>query len=406
MATKPLSAITVRNLKAKATPYKEPDGKGLFLEVRPSGLKVWRYRFRLDGKEQTLTIGEYGDKADQFTLEAAREARAEARRLVKQGIHPGQQRATIKAATIAEGKNTFRAVALAWLEDNKPHWKPRYYGQVERGVTKVVLPLLGDRPIRSITSRDVLEVIKSKKQMPQAALLLQKWIGAVFRYAIAHQLAETDPTYAVRGSVKTKATKHHAPLALSEIPAFRAALGEATGNRPNRIAVELLMLTFVRPGEMAGAKWAEFDLDGAMWKIPAERMKMGEPHYVPLSAQAVSLLRELHTLTGKAVHLFPNARFPNKSVGHGTIGRVIERIGYGGKFSPHGFRATASTALNEMGFRHDVIEKQLAHAERNKSRASYNQAAYLEERRQMMAHWGNVVSAAKGAKVLPFKATA
>lgn len=398
-----LSALKVRQLQPEDRPYKKPDGKGLWLEVRPSGLKVWRYRYKIDGAEGMFTIGEYGDKADQFTLEAAREARDEARKLVKQGIHPKAQRTAIKVATIAENKNTFKAVALEWLEDNKPHWKERYYGQVERGVTKVVLPLIGDRPIRSITSLDVLEVIKSKKQMPQAALLLQKWIGAVFRYAIAHQRADTDPTYAVRGSVKTKATKHHAPLALVDVPAFLTALRQTTGQRANLIAVELLLLTFVRPGEMAGAKWSEFDLDGGMWKIPAERMKMAEVHYVPLAPQAVALLRELHSLTGAGVYLFPNAQYPGKPVNVSTFGRVIERIGYGGKLSPHGFRATASTALNEMGFRADVIERQLAHAERNKSRASYNQAMYLEERKQMMRQWADVVGS-DGAKVIPLRA--
>lgn len=406
-----MSALTVAQIdraKPAEAPYKLRDGKGLYLEVRPTGAKFWRYRFRLPGEttEKMFTIGEYGSKPGQCSLAAARDARSAARALVKQGVNPTEHRGQIVTTAVAEGKNTFRAVAREWLDDSKPHWSAKYLSQVEAGLDRDILPTLGDRPIRSITSADVLAIIKARKSTPTWALLLRQWVGAIFRYAIAHRRADEDPTYAVRGTIKRPAVKHHAPLKLREIPAFLTALRADTGERQTIIAVELLLLTFVRPSELAKAEWREFALDDALWIIPGKRMKMREDHYVPLSSQAVKLLRELHKLTGHRQHLFPNARDPRKPMDSGSLNRIFSRIGYGDHVSPHSCRSTASTALNEMGYRFDLIERQLAHAERNKSRASYNQAQYMDERRQMMQQWANVISAKPGAKVIPLKGAA
>lgn len=388
-------------------PFKIRDGNGLWLEVRPSGKKVWRYRYRIGADEQTYTIGDAGEGTGQIGLAEARTERDKARALVKTGIHPKADREASKVRNIAEGENTFKAVALDWLAESAQHWTEHYTAKARRMLETNAYRAIGDKPIRSITAADVLEIIKAKKASATQALLLQQWIGSIFRYAIRNLRADTDPTYSIRGAIKRPPVKHHQPLALSELPAFRDALRADTGNRQTRIAVELLLLTFVRPGELRAATWNEFDLDGAMWVIPAERMKMREPHYVPLSSQAEALLRELHKLTGKREHLFPSASKPRKCMSHSTLWRVVERIGYGDRFSPHGFRATASTALNGMHFRPDVIEKQLAHAERNQSRASYNQQAYMEERKLMMQTWADVIDAQakEREKVVPIRAT-
>lgn len=405
-----LTPLSIRRHLPKAAPYKLRDGKGLYLEVRPSGKKIWRYRYRIAGAENLFTIGEYGDRADQFTVAAARQERDQARKLVKQGLHPGHQRKAAVAATVEEHKNTFRSVAQDWLDENKPEWSAVYSDNVIRALDNSILPAIGDRPIRGIKAADLAAILKKHKKHATTAQLMRQWMGAIFRYAIAHQRAEGDPTFALRGAIKKPAVKHHAPMALKDIPAFVASIDGYTGTKPTKIALRLLLLTFVRPGELCAAEWPEFDLDDGLWRIPAERMKMGEPHLVPLSHQAVVLLRELHALTGNRTFLFPSVTRPKSGMRRGSLSAALMKMGYRGKFTPHGCRATASTALNEMGFRPDVIEKQLAHAERNQSRASYNQGQYLDERRAMMQQWAGVIDAAikaaeekKSGKVIPLK---
>lgn len=405
-----LTALDVRNAKPRSKPYKLRDGKGLYLDVRPTGTKVWRYRYRIapGEAEQLFTIGEAGDGADQVSLAKAREAREEARKLVKQGTHPRQHREIVKANKVREGKNTFKALAEEWLEESAPSWTADYATQTRRGLKADIYPAIGNRPIRSITSADVLAVLKTRRKHAAIASNMRSWIGSVFRYAIAQNAAEIDPTYALRGAVKQPKVKHRKPLPLKEMPAFMTAVRAYGGQRQTAIAGELLMLTFVRPGELCGARWAEFDLDGALWIVPAERMKMKEPHYVPLSDRAVALLRELHKLTGKREHLFPNVRDPKRPMEQGTLNLLFEKAGYKGRFSPHGCRATASTELNGMGFRPDVIERQLAHAPRNEVRASYNQQEYLSERRTMMQTWADVIEGKikAGANVIPLRGSA
>lgn len=391
-----------------AIPFKMRDGRGLFLEVRPSGMKVWRYRYRLSPGEpdQMFTIGEAGDAVDKVSLAKAREARDEARKLVKQGTHPKQHREIVKANVVREGKNTFRALAEEWLEEAAPHWTEEYAKQVRRGLEVDVYPELGSRPVRDITSSDVLAILKTRRHQAATASNLRLWIGSVFRYGIAHGAAWIDPTYALRGVIKQPPAKHHKPLPVLEIPAFIKSVRAHKGRRQVAIAAELLMLTFVRPGEMCGARWKEFDMGQRLWLIPAERMKMREDHYVPLSDAALELLIELRELTGKREHLFPNLRDPKRPMEQGTLNLLFENAGYAGRFSPHGCRATASTVLNEMGFRPDLVERQLAHAERNKSRAAYNQAQFLAERREMMAAWADRVLSAPADNVVPIRATA
>lgn len=401
-APMPLTDTRIRTAKRARKPYKLTDSGGLHLEVRPSGAKLWRYRYRIGGKENLFALGVY----PAISLADARGERDKARKLVKQGIHPAHNRQALLVAKVAEGANTFEAVAREWIEKNKGKWTPYYLRQVERSMQVDVYRYIGGLPIRSVTAAHLLEIVRRiEKRAPTIALLVRQWCSAVFRYAVATLRADGDPTTALKGAISRPKVQHRKPLAAKEIPAFLEALSESGGYRTTVIALRLLLLTFVRPVELRAAEWPEFDLDRSEWRIPAERMKMREPHIVPLSHQAVLLLKELHTLTGNQRWLFPNLRRPKACMSATTLNRALERMGYGGKFSAHGFRATASTQLNEMGYRPDVIERQLAHKERNAVRASYNQAEYLAERRDMMKAWAQYVESHAGHKVIPLHAT-
>lgn len=416
-----LKDTNIRNAKPSDSPYKLTDSHGLYLEVRPSGKKLWRYRYRIAGKENVFALGEYVKEPDRethaqaqariagghLTLAEARTERDKARALVKQGIHPAHNRAAQKASNVAANANTFEAIAREWIDQKKPKWAPYYLRQVERFLASDVFPHIGNLPIRSVTAAHLLEIVKraEKRGAETVAILLRQWCGAVFRYAVATLRADSDPAAALKGAIHRPKVEHSKPLTRKQIPELLKELDKFGGYRTTVIALRLLLLTFVRTVELRKAEWEEFDLDAGEWRIPEGKMKMREAHIVPLASQAVALLRELHTLTGGQKWLFPNQRKPKECMSATTLNRALERMGYGGKFSAHGFRATASTILNEMGYRPDVIERQLAHKERNKVRASYNQAEYLAERTAMMQAWADLIDElAKGEnKVVPIK---
>ena len=395
----PLTDSRIRSAKATTKPYKLTDSGGLYLEVRPTKAKLWRYRYRIAGKENVYALGEYPETS----LADARAERDNARKLVKTGVHPAHTRKALKAANIAEGGNTFEGIAREWIEKNKARWSPYYLKQVETFLQADVYPYVGKLPIRSISAAQLLAIVRRiEKRAPTVALLVRQWSSAVFRYATATLRANGDPTVALKGAIVRPKVQHHKPL--QEIPAFLKALEQAGAFRSTKIAMRLLLLTFVRPIELRAAAWSEFDLDAREWRIPAERMKMRERHIVPLSFQAVDLLRELQSLSGSNRLLFPNHRRPKECMTATTLNRALERMGYQGKFSSHGFRATASTLLNEMAYSPDWIERQLAHKERNTIRASYNQAQYLPERRTMMQAWADYLDTlSSGARVLPLR---
>lgn len=396
-----LTDTRIRTAKRTRKPYKLTDSGGLHLEVRPSGAKLWRYRYRIAGKENLFALGEY----PAIGLADARTERDKARKLVKQGIHPSHNRQALLVAQVAENANSFEAVALEWVAQHRAKWTPAYLKQVEGVMEADVFPYIGFLPIRNVTAAHLLEIVKRvAKRAPTVALLLRQWCSAVFRYAVSTLRADGDPTVALKGAITRPKVQHRKPLSQGDIPGFLKELEKSSGYRATTIALRLLLLTFVRPVELRAAEWSEFNLDRAEWRIPGERMKMREPHFVPLSLQSVELLRELHTLTGGQRLLFPNQRRPKTHMSCTTLNRVLERMGYGGKFSAHGFRATASTILNEMGYRPDVIERQLAHKERNAVRASYNQAQYLEERRKMMQAWASYLDTlATEKRVIPLR---
>lgn len=421
----PLTDSKIRNTRPTDKPIKLPDGGGLYLEVRPTGAKLWRYRYRIANKENVFAAGEYtqapnGETKKQsesrrnsgrLTLAEARIGREEWRGLVKQGIHPAHHRQAARLATNAENANTFETVAREWIAKKKAGWAPYYLRQVERFLASDAYPYIGNLPIRNVTAAHLLEILHRVEGRGAAtvAVLLRQWASAIFRYAVATLRADSDPAAALRGAIHRPKVKHHKPLSRDQIGDFIKALAAYGGNRETIIAMHLMLLTFVRTVELRAARWEEINFDREEWRIPAERMKKGEPHLVPLSHQALELLRELHTYTGKRPVLFPNQRNPRDCMSATTLNRALERMGFSGKdtigFSAHGFRATASTILNEIGFRPDVIERQLAHAERNKVRASYNQGEYLAERRDMVQQWADLIDtmAKDGNKVAPIK---
>lgn len=409
--TRSLMALTdakVRNAKPTEKPYKLTDSAGLHIEVRPSGAKLWRYRYRIAGKENVFAIGEYFNdrRAGHVSLEDARRERDRARQLVKQSVHPAHYRQTQRLAQLADASNTFEGVARDWISAGRKGWSPYYARQVEHCLDTDVFPYIGTLPVRSVTAAHLLEIMRrvEGRGAETIAILIRQWCSAIFRHAVQTLRADADPAAVLKGAIKRPKTVHSKPLSHEQLAAFVKALDGYAGYRTTVIALRLQLLTFVRTIELRAAEWSEIDFDRAEWRIPKERMKMREAHIVPLSDQALELLRELNTLTGRQRWLFPNYRRPTTCMTATTLNRAMERMGFNGKgsigFAAHGFRATASTMLNEADYRSDVIERQLAHKERNKVRASYNRAEYLEERRRMMQDWADmIVSLAKGGRV-------
>ena len=384
----PLTDTRIKQAKPQEKPYRLTDGGGLHLEVRPTGAKLWRLRYRLAGKENVFAIGRYPE----VELKEARTERDAAKKIIKEGVHPSHKRKLDRIRQTSEHSNTFCSVAEEWLERNADHWTERTYRQRKSALQSDVFPFIGSLPVRQVTPAHVLDIVRRvEKRAPAMAVIVNQAIGAICRYAVVTLRADTDPTGPLRGSLKPRQVRHHAPLCASQLPAFLKAVDEYSGQFGNKTAIKLMLLTLVRTTELIEASWDEFDLEQGLWTIPAKRMKGREPHRVPLSPQAIDLLNKLHGVTGHREFLFPNRSDPKRPASRGVLWKAIASLGYQGKFSPHGIRATGSTLLNEMGFRADVIERQLAHAERNKVRASYNQADYLDERRQMMQAWADFI---------------
>lgn len=400
-----LTDTQIRNAKPKEKPYKLTDSNGLYLEVRPNGSKLWRYRYRIGGKENLFAIGDY----PAMSLTEARGERESARKLVKQGIHPSHQRRTETLRRSIEAESTFQTVAETWVKENGAHWSENYRRQIDQRLRGDAFPYIGALPIKSIVPAHIKDVLKrvEKRGSPASAKLLKTWIGGVFRYAAGELLVDTDPTWPLRNTIKAPKTKHIAHLAARDIPAFLQAIEGVQGEYATKMAVQLLWLTLVRTVELRCAEWKEFDLEAGLWTVPAERMKMREPHVVPLSAQAVELLEALKPLTGRWQYVFPGRKDREQPLTHEAIRDVFNRAGYAGRFTPHGVRSTFSTYFNEAGVDHDLIELTLAHAERNKVRGAYNHAQKLDQRRQLMQQWADLTDAwRQGAKVLPLNSRA
>ncbi len=390
----------VRKARAAARPRKLTDGHGLYLLVQPNGSKLWRYRYRIGGAENLFALGQYPN----MTLAQARIARDSARSLVKQGIHPAKQRRAATLVTQSEAAATFEAVAIDWIGQQRPHWTASYARQVESVLRSDVFTAIGGIPIRTVSAAQILAILTSisERGATSIAVLVRQWVSAIFRHAIATLRADTDPTFALRGAIRKPKTKHKRPLRSDELYELMERVRGGRSAPHIQIALQLLLNTFVRPGELRQAHWSEFDFEAALWRIPAERMKMREAHVVPLSKQSIGLLEKLREVSPPTTAglLFGNRRDPRRAMSPTTLNRALERAGYRGSFSAHGFRATASTLLNELGFRPDVIERQLAHKERNSVRASYNRASYLPERHAMMQAWSDFAEGAHSTNVV------
>lgn len=384
----PLTDVKIRQAKATDKPIKLTDGNGLYLEVRPNGSKLWRYRYRIAGKENLFAIGEYPT----LSLQEARQERERARELVKLGQHPSHVRQIELSKQLGDNANTFEFIAREWLEKKKASWSAYSHRQALLALENNVFPKIGRLPIRTITPPQILDILQTMESRGAVtyAIQVRKWISTVFCYAASTLRAETDPAALLKGALHRPPIDHSKPMAAEDIADFLARVRAYGGNRITSIALELLLLTFVRTVELRKAEWSEVDLDVAEWKIPADKMKMRRVHVVPLAPRVVNLLRELQKITGAGRWLFPSMRRPDDVMSSTTINRALEHMGYGsGQWTGHDFRATASTRLHEMGFAHEHIELQLGHAPKDKVASAYNHAKFMPERRAMIEAWAD-----------------
>ena len=393
----PLNDIKCKNIKPTNKTFKVSDEKGLYLEVSPNGSRYWRFKYRFDGKEKRLAFGVYPE----VSLKEAREKRDEARKLIQEGIDPSQEKKMTKLNRLINAENSFENVAREWHEKQKQRYTQKHSKAVLKRLEADIFPPLGSRPINQISAAELLITIQKieKRGAIDLAHRMLQISGQIFRYAIATTArAQRDISADLRGALTVRKKVNHANLKEDELPEFLQKLANYHGELQTKLAFQMLVLTFVRTSELRGAKWQEINLETAEWHIPAERMKMREKHIVPLSKQVIELLQQVRKLHNNPDFVFPSHVNPNKSVSENTLIYALYRLGYHSKATAHGFRATASTILNEKNFRADVIEKQLAHGERNKVRASYNHAQYLPERKDMMQWWADYLDKLRGAK--------
>jgi len=332
----------------------------------------------------------------EVSLQEARDGRESARKLLRSGRDPSAERKLVKEKTIAETENRFEAIAKEWLSKRAKIWTPRYSERVLKRLDRDIFPDLGERPIAQILPKELLASLRKieSRGAVHSAHRIQQVVGQIFRYAVATGRAERDITADLRGALQPTKSTNFSRLSANELPEFLSKLNVYDGDTQTRIAVKLLLLTFVRTTELRGALWKEFNFDKAEWRIPAERMKMRAEHVVPLSRQALGLLAAQRNISGNSEHVFPNSRSLNGYISENTMLYAIYRMGYHNRTTAHGFRGTASTILHEQGFKTEVIERQLAHKDKNAVRSSYNHAAYLPDRRELMQWWSDFIEKA------------
>jgi integrase len=396
-----LSDTAIRKTKPRSTPFKLFDERGLFLLITPAGGRWWRFRYRYDGKHKTLSLGVYPDVG----LKTARERRDEARRLLANGVDPGEQRKAVKAAKSESVENSFEAIAREWFAKFSPNWAKGHSDKIIRRLERDIFPWLGAKTIGDIMPPEVLSALRriESRGAIETAHRAQQNCSQVFRYAVATGRAQRDPTADLRGALSPVRERHHASITEpKKVGELMRAIAGYQGSVITKCALQLAPLTFVRPGELRRAEWSEFDLERAEWRIPAARMKSRAQHIVPLSTQALAVLREILPLTGHRNFVFTGARTNGRSMSENTVNAALRRLGYSrDEMTGHGFRSMASTLLNEQGWHRDAIERQLAHSERNSVRAAYNYAEHLPERRKMMQAWADYLDKLRtGASVI------
>ncbi len=402
-----LTNIICKNAKAKEKPYKLADGGGLYLLVKTNGAKHWRLKYRFLGKEKLLALGPY----PVISLADAREARDSAKKLLIAGTDPITHKHDRTRLAIRNAQNTFKSVALEWHGNQIDKWSTNHALNVMRRLDVDIFPYIGSRPIADIDAPELLDVLRriEKRGALDVAGRVKQICGQVFRYGIATGKCKRDHSADLKGALKKGKSGHYPALDIKEMPEFLKALER---NEPRlfsrtRRAIKVLMLTFVRTNELINAKWPEFDLENARWEIPAERMKMGNPHIVPLSRQVITILKEQKEETEhlNTDWVFPNQIRPKEPMSNNTILFAIGRLGYKGRHSGHGFRALAMSTIKEnLGYRHEVVDRQLAHAHKSKIDRAYDRAKFLPDRKKMMQEWADYMdTVASGGKVIRAK---
>lgn len=390
-----LSDAYIRTLKYPGKPKKYFDGGGLYLFFSASGNKLWRMAYRFGQKPKNLSFGEY----PLVTLKDARDRRDEAKKLLANGIDPGAQKKVIKETLLSETNDTFKNIALEWHETRTADFTEKHRGTVMYRLEKYIFPFIGNEHIARMEAPDILAVVRPLEQKGQneTARRMLQMISQVYRYAVITGRAKRNPANDLHGALKPRKTTHRA--AITEPKKVGQLLRDCDnyeGYFPIVCALRLAPLVFVRPTELRAAEWSEFNLEDKEWRIPATRMKMKQMHIIPLAAQAIKVLVELHEFSGSGKYLFPSIRTETRPISDATLLNALRRMGYAkDEMCTHGFRSVASTLLNELGYNRDWIERQLAHGERNDVRAAYNYAEYLPERRRMMTEWAEYLDELK-----------
>lgn len=406
-----LTELAIKKAKPEAKPYKMADGGGMYLLVQHTGSKLWRLAYRFAGKQKTLALGIYPD----VSLSDARDRREQARKLLANEVDPSETKKAQKASITAQTENSFETIAREWYLKHSSNWKESHSKKTLARLEGDIFPWIGGKPIATITPIELLSVVRrvEARGALETAHRELSCCGQVFRYAVATGRAERDPTGDLRGALPpVKKDKHLA--AITEPKLVGQLLRDIAGYSGTFVvksAFKLSPMLFVRPGELRQMEWTELDLDKAEWIIPAEKMKMGVTHIVPLARQAVEILRDIQPLTGNGKYVFPGARDRNRPMSDNAVRSAIRRLGWtGDEMTPHGFRAMASTILDNMGYQQEWLERQLAHEERNKSKAAYKREQwrmYLPERTNMMQAWADYLDElAAGAEVIPFNKAA
>lgn len=392
-----LSDVKLRNLAEAGRHF---DGRGLYLEVTAAGGRYWRMKYRHAGKEKRLSFGVYPD----VSLKEARERCGEAHKTIQLGADPGEIKRAAKALAKHEARTTFEAVAKDWLEHMRGKWATETHRSIAASFEADVFPAVGTRPMAQMKPREVAQAVKAVEQRGAADVagrIFQR-IRAVFAHAVVHELIPSNPMLDLKASglLKPRQVTHRAALDDKDLPDFLVKLDAYPGDPTTKNALRLLMLTAVRPGELRGARWSEIDTGEAAWRIPGERMKMKAPHVVPLSRQALEVLEAMRPLSGHRDLVFPSPYYPGKTLSENTMNSALARMGFKGIATAHGMRALFSTVANECGHNSDVIERQLAHRERNEVRAAYHRSAYMQDRAKLMQWWADYIDGRRGGVVV------
>lgn len=386
-----------QGFKAKDKPYKKSDGLGMYLEIMPNESKYWRLKYRYNGKEKRLALGVYPE----VSLKEARDKRDEARKNLAANIDPSFAKKAEQRQLRIDGANTYQAIAEEWIDHNAENWTERHKKTVLSRLERDVFPEIGNMPIKDITAPILLDVIKKieKRGAYDIARRALQTSGQLFRYAIVTGRAERDVSADLKGALKPYKKGHYSAMKVDELPTFLSVLhtNDARLFPQTKLAIELMLLTFVRTGELINAKWSEFDLKRKEWIIPAERMKLKRDHLVPLSKQAMAIVQRLHAMNGHREHVFPSQRNPRNSMSNNTILYALGRMGYKGQHTGHGFRALARTAIRErLDYNSEIIEKQLAHKTKETLGEAYDRTTFIDQRKIMMQDWADYIDEVSG----------